>query len=547
MLSLALALTLVQTQGISVVFINGNIYTGNPHHPHASSIMVANGRIVAVDPQFIRAPDNAIDLHGATVVPGLVDAHYHLSGVGAREMNLNLEGTQSLQEFLTKVKERVDEIPKGQWVTGRGWIETPWHPQTFPTRYDLDTISPNNPVYLVRADGHGALANSLALNLAHITKDTKNPFGGEVMRDPKTGEPNGMLLDAAHEFITPLLPKTSQADREKALILAVQRSLRMGLVEVHIPGNSWTEIETIRKLYREGKIKMRIYDAAIGDPEAPRLFAQGISVGEFENHFTVRGLKFYADGALGSKGAALLETYSDYNSTGFLSMKKEEVLPIWEEALHKGIQIWTHAIGDRANRTVLDWYAEAFRAVPPEERKVKEPRWRIEHSQLVTDEDLPRFHALGVIPSMQPSHAIGDLHFAESRLGMARLKEGYRWADFLKAGSIIPGGSDAPVEQGNPMIEFYAAVARRDLKGFSGPGWHPEEAVSREDALKMLTIWAAYAAFEEDSRGTLEVGKLADMTVLSADIMKIPFSEIPKTHALKTIVGGEVVYDSGGN
>jgi len=526
--------------------VNGNIYTGDPRHPHATSVMVANGKISAIDPVFIRAPDNAIDLHGATVVPGLVDAHYHLSGVGAREMNLNLEGTQSLEEFLAKVKVRVDETGKGQWVTGRGWIETPWRPQTFPTRYDLDRIAPDNPVYLVRADGHGAVVNSLALKLANITKETKNPFGGEIMHDPKAGEPNGMLLDAARSFITPLLPRATEADREKAILLAVQRTLRMGLCEVHIPGNSWPEIQTIRRLYREGKIKIRIYDAAIGDPEAPRVLAQGPSIGEFDNHFTLRGLKFYADGALGSKGAALLAPYSDYNSSGFLSMKKEEVLPVWEEALRKGIQIWTHAIGDRANRTVLDWYEEALRSVPPNLRKVKDPRWRIEHSQIVTDEDVLRFHALGVIPSMQPSHAIGDLHFAESRLGMARLKEGYRWADFLKAGSVIPGGSDAPVEQGNPMIEFYAAVARRDLKGFSGPGWHPEEAVSREDALRMFTIWAAYAAFEEDSRGTLETGKLADMTVLSADIMRIPFSEIPKTHALTTIVGGEVVYDSGG-
>jgi len=541
-----LALIALTLQSNSVVFTNGNIYTGDPEHPHATSVMVANGRIVAVDPQFIRAPDNAIDLHGATVVPGLADAHYHLSGVGAREMTLNLEGTQSLQEFLTKVKERVDETPKGQWVTGRGWIETPWRPQAFPTRYDLDKIAPNNPVYLVRADGHGAVVNSLAIELSHITKETKNPFGGEIMHDPQSGEPNGMLLDAAHTFITPLLPKQTQADREKAILLAVQRSLRMGLCEVHIPGNSWTEIQTIRRLYSEGKIKLRIYDAAIGDPEAPRVLAQGPSVGEFDNHFTLRGLKFYADGALGSKGAALLAPYNDYNSTGFLSMKKDEVLPIWKDALRKGIQVWTHAIGDRANRTTLDWYEEALHAVPPEQRKVKDPRWRIEHSQIVTDEDVPRFHALGIIPSMQPSHAIGDLHFAQSRLGMDRLKEGYRWADFLKAGSIIPGGSDAPVEQGNPMIEFYAAVARRDLKGYSGPGWHPEQAVNRDDALKMLTLWAAYAAFEEDSRGMIKVGKLADMTVLSADIMRIPFSEIPKTHALKTIVGGEVVYDSGG-
>jgi predicted amidohydrolase YtcJ len=267
-------------------------------------------------------------------------------------------------------------------------------------------------------------------------------------------------------------------------------------------------------------------------------------IGAFDNHFTVRGIKAYMDGALGSRGAALLEPYSDAPSTsGFFTTKESDLLPMFIEALKKGIQVETHAIGDRGNRTILDLYEKALNAVPPDQRKVREPRWRVEHSQIVNPTDIPRFAKLGVIPSMQPSHAIGDLHFAPSRLGMARLEGAYAWQSFIKSGSIIPGGSDAPVERGEPMIEFYAAVARKDQKGFSGEGWHPEQAVTRDQALKMFTIWAAYAAFEEDIKGSIEPGKLADLTVLSSDIMKISEPEILKTSCVMTVIGGELVFE----
>jgi predicted amidohydrolase YtcJ len=267
-------------------------------------------------------------------------------------------------------------------------------------------------------------------------------------------------------------------------------------------------------------------------------------IGAFGERLTCRAIKVSFDGALGSKGAALLEQYSDYDTRGFLKWRDEQLLPMFEEALRKGVQIWTHAIGDRANREILRLYETAFRNVSPEERAVKEPRWRVEHAQIVDPEDIPRFAQMGVLPSMQPSHAISDLHFAGSRLGLKRLEGAYAWQSFIKAGSIIPGGSDAPVERGDPMIEFYAAVARKDLSGFSGPGWHHEQAVSRQDALKMFTIWAAYGAFEEQTRGTLEVGKLADMTVLSQDIMKVPEAEIPSTKCVMTVINGEIVYQA---
>ena len=251
------------------------------------------------------------------------------------------------------------------------------------------------------------------------------------------------------------------------------------------------------------------------------------------------------DGALGSRGAALLKPYSDAPETsGYLTEKPEDLKPMFEEALRRGIQVETHAIGDRANRTILDLYEQAFRAVPPNERKVREPRWRVEHAQIVDLADIPRFAKLGVIPSMQPSHAISDLFFAPARLGMDRLAGAYAWQSFLKSGSIICGGSDAPVERGEPMIEFYAAISRKSVKGFSGEGWHPEQAVSREQALKMFTIWPAYAAFEENDKGKIDIGMLADFTVLSNDIMKIPEPEILNTRCVMTVIGGEIVYET---
>ncbi len=540
----------VAEQEADVIFKNGNIYTVNENQPTAEAIAVKQGKIIFVGSnaeiaRYQGAATQVIDLKGQTVVPGLADAHCHLSGVGARELNLNLEGTTSLEDFLARVKARVDKAKPGEWVTGRGWIETFWKPQAFPTRWDLDKIAPNNPVYLTRADGHGAVANSAAIRLAGIDKNTPDPFGGEIMRDKKTGEPNGMFLDNAQALITKHIPARSEEESEQALLLGVQRSLELGWTQVHIPGNSFREVELIKRLYEQGKIKLRIYNAVRGpSDDTKRLLAEGPTLDAFDGRFTNRGIKVSFDGALGSKGAALLEKYSDHHTAGFLKWKEEELLPMFEEALRKGVQLWVHAIGDRANREILNIFEKAFKNVPPQERKVKEPRWRVEHAQIVHPDDIPRFAQLGVLPSMQPSHAISDLHFAVSRLGLKRLEGAYAWQSFLKSGSIIPGGSDAPVERGEPMIEFYAAVARKDMKGFSGEGWHPEQAVSREQALKMFTLWAAYGAFEEKVRGSIEEGKLADLTVLSQDIMKIPEAEILKTSCVMTVINGEVVYEA---
>jgi predicted amidohydrolase YtcJ len=551
-LSVAISLfsSTTQKETADLILSGGVIYTVNDRQPRVEAVAVKADRIIFAGSnsdvaRFQGTGTRRIDLRGATVVPGLADAHYHLSGVGLREMTLNLEGTTSLEDFLARVKARIDQAKPGEWITGRGWIETFWKPQRFPTRFELDKISPSNPVYLTRADGHGGVANSAALKLAGITKETPSPFGGEIMKDKATGEPNGMLLDRAQGIVQRLVPRGGSAEADAALVIGAERSVDLGWTQIQNAGGDYDEVERLQRLYREGKIKLRIYEAIRGPGvAATRLIKEGASIGAFGNRLTMRGIKISIDGALGSKGAALLEPYADHESSGFLTQKEDEVYPVLIDALKAGIQIEIHAIGDRANRVVLDLYERAFKAVPEGSRKVREPRWRIEHAQILNPADIPRFASLGVIPSMQPSHAIGDLHFAASRLGIKRLEGAYAWQTLLKTGVIIAGGSDAPVERGEPMIEFYAAVARKDLKGFTGVGWHPEEAMTREQALKAFTIWAAYAAFEEKLRGSIEAGKLADFTVLSADIMKIPESEILKTRCVMTIINGEIVHEA---
>ncbi|MGI8819831.1 MAG: amidohydrolase [Chthoniobacterales bacterium] len=544
----SLFFALANVSAAETVFLNGNIYTGSDEAPQAEALAVKDDRIVFVgsneDARKHAGKDaHIIDLHGGTVVPGLTDAHCHIFGVGEREMTLNLEGTGTREAFLAKIKARVAQASAGTWITGRGWIETFWSPPEFPTAADLDKIAPENPVFLERADGHAGIANTAALKIAGITSDTASPFGGEILRDKATGAATGMLLDHAMELVTKYVPPASAAEKEQALLLGAKREIALGWCEVQSPGSDLAEVAIMRRLFEAGKVKLRLYNGVSGlSPSADQLLTEGATIGAYGGRFTQRAIKFYADGALGSRGAALLEKYSDADTSGFLTNKPEDLRPAFEQALRAGLQVQTHAIGDRANRLVLDLYEEAFQAVPPNERKVKEPRWRIEHAQVLSAQDIPRFAKLGVIPSMQPSHAISDLFFAPSRLGQERLAGAYAWQSLLQSGAIIPGGSDAPVERGEPMIEFYAAVARQSQGGFTGEGWHPEEAVSREQALKMFTAWPAYAAFEEKEKGTLEAGKLADFTVLSADLMQVPVAEILKIRCVMTVIGGEIVF-----
>jgi len=532
---------------VDLILVNGNVYTVNERQPHAEAVTVKNGRIAFVglneDAKKFHATQ-VVDLHGKTVVPGLTDSHCHIFGIGEREMNLNLEGTNTLEDFLVKVKARVAQTAPGKWITGRGWIETFWKPPQFPTRTDLDKITPGNPVFLTRADGHAAVANSAALNIAKIDKNTPSPFGGEILKDKTTGEPTGMLLDNAMELVAKNIPKPTETEREQAFLLGIDREIKLGWCEIQNAGSDANNIKIIRKCFDDGKVKLRFINAVYGPgADAQNFLREGSTINAYDHRFTQRTIKVIFDGALGSRGAALLKPYRDAPDTsGYLTEKPEDLVPMFEEALRRGIQVETHAIGDRANRLILDLYQQAFKAAPPEQRKIREPRWRVEHAQIVDPADIPRFAKLGVIPSMQPSHAISDLFFAPARLGMDRLAGAYVWQSFLKSGAIICGGSDAPVERGEPMIEFYAAISRKSMKGFSGEGWHPEQAVSREDALKMFTLWPAYAAFEEKDKGKIDIGMLADFTVLSNDIMKIPDPEILKTHCEMTIIGGKIAY-----
>lgn len=535
-----------------LLLLNGNVYPVSDKQPRAQAIAVKGGRVVFVgkndDARKFHA-QRVVDLHGRTIVPGLTDSHCHIFGIGERELTLNLEGTNTLEEFLAKVSERATKTEPGKWITGRGWIETFWTPAQFPTRQDLDKVAPVNPVLLTRADGHASVANSAALKIANIDKNSPNPFGGEILKDKATGEPTGMLTDNAQDLVGKNIPQATSEEREQALLTGIDRELKLGWCEIQNAGSHKEDIDLIKKVYFNGKARIRFVNCVYGPGEDARNFLnEGAIIDGFEHHFTQRTIKVVFDGALGSRGAALLKPYSDAPETsGYLTEKPEELRPMFEEALRRGIQVETHAIGDRANRTILDLYESAFKAVPSDQRPVKEPRWRVEHAQIVDLADLPRFKRLGVIPSMQPSHAISDLFFAPKRLGMDRLAGAYAWHSFLKSGVIICGGSDAPVERGEPMIEFYAAVARKSIKGESGPGWHPEQAVTREQALKMFTIWPAFASFQEKNKGSIEPGKLADFTVLSADIMKIPTPDILKTQNEMTIIGGEIVYEATKN
>ena len=537
--------TMMRAEDADLLLTNGNIYTVTEKQPDAEAVAVKTNRIVFVgsneDAKKFHAA-KIVDLHGRTMVPGFTDSHCHIFGIGEREMRLNLEGTNSREDFLGRVKERVDKTGPGKWITGRGWIETFWKPPQFPTRQDLDKIAPNNPVFLTRADGHASIANSAALKIARIDKNTVDPFGGQILR--KNGEPNGMLLDNAQDFVARNIPKPTEGEREEALLRGIDREIKLGWCEIQNAGSHKEDVDLIRKAFENGKIKIRFVNAVYGPGEDAQSFLrEGPTVNAFDHHFTQRTIKVLVDGALGSRGAALLKPYSDAPETsGFLTEKPEDLRPMFEDALRRGVQVETHAIGDRANRLILDLYEQAFKAAPPDERKIREPRWRIEHAQIVDPNDIPRFAKLGVIPSMQPSHAISDLFFAPARLGMERLIGAYAWQSFIKSGCIIAGGSDAPVERGEPMIEFYAAVARKSIRGESGEGWHPEQAVSRENALRMFTIWPAYAAFQEKDKGSIEVGKLADFTVLSQDIMKIPEMEILETRNEMTVIGGEIIY-----
>jgi len=536
-------------QAADLVLTNGVIHTVDEKNPAAQAVAIAGDRIAFVGSNaeaqtWVSDQTRVIDLGGKTVVPGFIDSHYHFQGVGTRAFSLNLDGCKTLEEFLSRLQNSAMGKQPGEWITGRGWMEEDWPDKKFPTRSDLDRIVPELPVYLNRADGHMALVNSKALEIAGLNEATPNPAGGEILKDAR-GKLNGLLVDKAMGLVGRHIPSNSPEMQEKFALQANAVALAYGLTTIHDAGSSWDTINLWKRLYHDGKLQIRIYEFVRGPgADTDSLLQNGAQMGLFENHLTVRGIKISIDGALGSRGAALLESYSDENTRGLFLWPEEQVYPIIKAATEKGLQVAIHAIGDAANRKVLDLYERAFNEVPAAKRKIAEPRFRIEHAQIVDPVDIPRFKKLGVIPSMEASHAIGDLHFAIRRLGMDRLSGAYAWRTFIDQGNYIAGGSDAPVEEGNPLLEFYASVARCDTMGFSTDGWHPELRMTRPEALKSLTIWGALAAFEEDLKGSLTPGKLADLAVLDRDLMTAPEHELFNLKVMMTIVGGKIAFEN---
>ncbi len=528
----------------------GTIYTGNPSQPKVEAVLAVSGRIAYVGDKasaLMRAPKGAriVDLAGKTMLPGLTDSHAHLADIGERELGFDLTGIEGVEAMKQRLAERA-AADRSPWVVGANWIESKWKPAVFPSRQDLDAVVRDRPVVLQRVDGHAVVVNSKALEIAGITRATPDPEGGQILRDPATGEPTGILVDNAMDLVWKHVPPETDEMLARHLEAGAASYVRLGWTEMQYAGTSWRAIDQLCQLYAAGKVKLRVY-AAIGGPgeDAEKLLAAGRDYKSCDPRLTVRTIKLFMDGALGSRGAALDEPYSDSpGNRGLYVTPPEEILRIATAALRRGIQVETHAIGDRGNRVVLDQYEKAFAAVPAAERPVADPRFRIEHAQVVADADIPRFAKLGVIASMQTSHAISDMLFAPARLGPARIGGAYAWRKFLDAGATIAGGTDAPVEAGDPRVEFYAAVARRTLEGFAGPDWGLDQRLTRDEALAILTKGAAYAAFQEQDRGTIEPGKLADFSVYSADWMQIPEAEIPRSQAVMTVIAGEIAWQA---
>lgn len=531
-----------------VIWRNGNIYTLDPHRPRTEALAVADGRILATGPDdevmtHASPTTRIIDLAGRTAIPGLIDAHGHMTALGRFGLGLiDLSDARSFDEVVARIAERAGDLAPGEWIVGGRWDHESWPDRRLPTHEALSAATPDNPVWLTRVDGHAGIANAAAMRLARITAETPDPPGGEIIRD-SSGQPTGVLIDRAQELIERLLPKALTADPEALILKAQQMCLSTGLVGVHDAGVSPDEIEAYRRLDASGALKLRMYLMVAGRHALEYFAHHRPCTGE---RLSIRACKLYMDGALGSRGAWLLEPYSDRPTdragrpyTGLRVGDLAQMERICADALRRGYQVCTHAIGDRANRETLALYRRALKRKPRHNH-----RFRIEHAQIVNPGDIAAFRDLGVIASMQPTHATSDMRWAEDRLGPDRLAGAYAWASFLKAGVCVAGGSDFPVESHNPFLGVYAAVTRQDLKGEPEGGWLPEQRLTREEALRLFTVNAAYASFEEDSRGSLEPGKWADFVVIDRDIMTCDADRIPATRVLRTVIAGEVVYDA---
>ncbi|HEY4129135.1 MAG TPA: amidohydrolase [Gemmatimonadaceae bacterium] len=527
-----------------LIVTNARIYTVDDSHPFVEALAVRDGKVQFVgsarEALLLKGPSTRVlDAGGHTVIPGMVDAHAHLFELGTFLHNIDLRDTRSYDQVVARMAERVKQMKPGQWVEGRAWDQNKWGDTRFPTHEALTRVSPNNPVVLTRVDGHAILVNAAAMRAANITAATKDPAGGRIEHDAK-GDPTGVFVDNAMSLIDRVIPPLSHEEMVAAALDAIKESNKFGLTGVHDPGEPRNVLDLFEELAKANNFSLRVY-AMIADDSAAidHYFQRGPQSALYDNHLWIRAIKLYADGALGSRGAALLDPYTDDpKNMGLLKSTPEHLRDVATRALQHGFQVATHAIGDRGNRIALDAYEAALKAVPTTDH-----RFRIEHVQILDHADIPRFAQLGIIPSMQAVHQTSDMYWASNRLGYARTLGAYAWRSLLNTGVIIPNGSDFPVERVSPLYSFHAAVSRQDDNNWPPGGWFPEQAMTREEALKGMTIWPAYAAFQEQILGSLTPGKLADFVILDRDIMSVPASDILGTSVLATYIGGRAVYE----
>jgi hypothetical protein len=529
----------------TLIVHNARVYTVNSAQPAADAIAVRGDRIVLVGASAaalaLRSSDTrVIDAEGATLVPGIQDSHGHFTNLGASLQVLPLRGTASYEQIVEMVRARAASARPGEWIQGRSWDQNLWPVKDWPHHAQLTAAAPNNPVYLTRVDGHAALVNKAALDAASITRHTPDPPGGRIIRDAG-GEPGGVLIDSAQDLVGAKIPPVSAAQLEEQILLADAEARKLGLTMVHDAGATPTHVAAYQRLIDAGTLKTRLYVMLRGplsmlEPE----FKKGPLINYRGHRLSVRAIKIGADGALGSRGAALLEPYSDEPSTsGLMTTSAEEIYAQTLAASRAGFQTCIHAIGDHGNRVAMD----VFERVQAEVSGARNLRMRNEHAQILDAAEIPRFAQLNVIASMQATHATSDMPWVPTRIGAARTAEGaYVWQQLIKSGVVLANGSDFPVEEPNPMLGFYAAVTRQDPSGQPPDGWMPEERLSRDEMLKSFTWNAAYAAHSEKDLGSLEVGKLADMVLLDKDVMTVDPREILSTRPLITIIGGEIVY-----
>jgi predicted amidohydrolase YtcJ len=527
-----------------LIVSNARIYTVDDARPMVEALAISDGRVIfagsALEAAALRdSGTRMLDLGGKVVIPGMVDAHAHLLGLGESLRNVNLVGTTSYDDVIARVVAKAKEVPAGTWILGRGWDQNDWGGTAFPTHEALSRAVPNHPVVLSRVDGHAILANAAALRAAGVTAKSQDPDGGRIVRDAR-GRPTGVFVDNAEGLVTRAVPPMSPEQRGDAITAAIAEMHRWGLTGMHDAGAARTTIDAYEALARAGRLDLRLYVMISDDSSAiDHYFRRGPQSGLYDGRLWIRAVKLYADGALGSRGAALLEPYADDpNNAGLLVSPPVHIQDVAVRGLRAGFQINTHAIGDRGNRVVLDAYEAALRQVPRADH-----RFRVEHAQVLHHTDIPRFAALGVIPSMQAVHQTSDMYWAGSRLGTLRLPGAYAWRSLLATGVPVPNGSDFPVELTNPLLSFSASVSRMDAKGWPTGGWYPAQRMTREEALKSMTLWPAYAAFQERELGSLSPGKHADFVVLDRDIMTVEPGELPGTVVLATYIGGKAVFE----